>query len=183
MTVSPIGKFAAGGFFIIWLMNKHGVIPDASSTLWRALWNILMQNCYSWWDWIFQHNSDSSAESMTWKHPHSPVKKKFNTVHSPGKVIATVFTPPGSTTGNSKDIQRGYWGKTPGLLATVIILLHDNSWPHNAAATMNHLNFWDCEILPHPPYCPDLALFDFHLFPKKNHLKSQQFHSSEDVQN
>jgi hypothetical protein len=45
---------------------------------------------------------------MTWKHPLSPVKTKYKTVQSPGKVMATVlwdvhgvllvdFTPPGST--------------------------------------------------------------------------------------
>jgi hypothetical protein len=42
---------------------------------------------------------------MTWKHPQFPVKKKFKTVQSPGKVMATDFwdvrlvdfTPPGST--------------------------------------------------------------------------------------
>jgi hypothetical protein len=45
---------------------------------------------------------------MTWKNPHSPVKKNFNTVLSPAKVMAIVFwdvhgvlvvdfTPPGST--------------------------------------------------------------------------------------
>jgi hypothetical protein len=63
---------------------------------------------------------------MTWKHPHSPVKEKFKTVQSPGKVMATVFwdvhgvllvdfTPPGSTickcsclSGNSKETQGGY---------------------------------------------------------------------------
>jgi hypothetical protein len=28
---------------------------------------------------------------MTWKHPHSPVKKIFKTVQSPGKVMATVL--------------------------------------------------------------------------------------------
>jgi hypothetical protein len=28
---------------------------------------------------------------MTWKHPHSPVKKKFKAVQSPGKVMATVL--------------------------------------------------------------------------------------------
>jgi hypothetical protein len=31
------------------------------------------------------------AESMTWKHSHSPVKKKFKTVQSQGKVMAKVF--------------------------------------------------------------------------------------------
>jgi hypothetical protein len=33
--------------------------------------------------------------------------------------------------------------------------LHDSARPHSAAATMNLLNSWGWEILPHPPYCPD----------------------------
>jgi transposase len=50
---------------------------------------------------------------------------------------------------------------------------------------VNLLNSWGWEILPHPPYRPDLAPSDFHLvFPKmKKHLRGQRFHSSEDVQN
>jgi hypothetical protein len=27
--------------------------------------------------WVFHYTPGSKAESMTWKHPHSPVKKKF----------------------------------------------------------------------------------------------------------
>jgi hypothetical protein len=27
--------------------------------------------------WVFHYTPESKAESMTWKHPHSPVKKKF----------------------------------------------------------------------------------------------------------
>jgi transposase len=44
---------------------------------------------------------------------------------------------------------------------------------NSAAATVNLLNSWGWEILPHPPYSPDLAPLDFHLtFPKmKKHLK------------
>jgi hypothetical protein len=41
--------------------------------------------------WVFHYTPESKAESMTWKHPHSPVKKKFKTVQSPGNVMATVF--------------------------------------------------------------------------------------------
>jgi hypothetical protein len=58
--------------------------------------------------WVFHYTPKSKAESMTWKRPQSPVNKKFKTVQSPGKVMATVFwddhgvllvdfTPPGST--------------------------------------------------------------------------------------
>jgi transposase len=65
-----------------------------------------------------------------------------------------------------------------------VLLLHNNAQPHSAAATVNLMNYWNWKILPHPPYSPDLALSDFHLFPKmKKHLRGQRFHSNDDVQN
>jgi len=37
-------------------------------------------------------------------------------------------------------------------------------------------------VLPLPPYSPDLAASDFHLFPKpKEHLKGQRFSCDEEV--
>jgi transposase len=37
-------------------------------------------------------------------------------------------------------------------------------------------------VLPHPPYSPDLAPSDFHLFPKlKEHVKTQHFSCDEQV--
>jgi histone-lysine N-methyltransferase SETMAR len=42
---------------------------------------------------------------------------------------------------------------------------------------MNLLNSWGWEILPHPPYSPDLAPSDFDLFSKmKKHLTGEPFH-------
>ena len=47
-------------------------------------------------------------------------------------------------------------------------MIHDNARPHTAAATQNLITFgW--EQFDHPPYSPDLAPSDFHLF---LHLKS-----------
>jgi histone-lysine N-methyltransferase SETMAR len=65
-----------------------------------------------------------------------------------------------------------------------VLLLHDNARHHSDAATENILKNWGWEILPHPPYSPDLAPLDFHLvFPKmKKHLRGQRFKSSEDIQ-
>jgi hypothetical protein len=40
--------------------------------------------------WVFHYTPESKAESITWKHPHSPVKNKFKTVQSTGKVMAAV---------------------------------------------------------------------------------------------
>ncbi|GBN58695.1 hypothetical protein AVEN_131842-1 [Araneus ventricosus] len=47
-----------------------------------------------------------------------------------------------------------------------IVLLHDNSRPHTAAATPELLDQFGWEIFEHPLYSPDVAPSDFHLFLK-----------------
>jgi hypothetical protein len=41
--------------------------------------------------WVFHYTPGNKADSVSWKHPHTAVKKKVKTVQSPGKGIATVF--------------------------------------------------------------------------------------------
>ncbi len=43
-------------------------------------------------------------------------------------------------------------------------LLHDNAAPHTAKVTKETLEALGFRVLPHPPYSPDLAPSDFHLF-------------------
>jgi hypothetical protein len=149
---------------------------------------------------VFHYTLESKAESVTCKHPHSPVTNKFESVYSPGKVMDTDFwdvhrvllidfTPSGSTINVSayqetvKRLKEATWHNRPGLL-TKEVLLHDSARPHSAATTMNLLKSWGCEILPHPQHSRGLALSDFHLLSKmKKNLRDQRIHSSEDVQN
>lgn len=49
------------------------------------------------------------------------------------------------------------------------ILLHDNARPHSAQLTVQKLNRLGYEILPHPPYSPDISPTDYHFF---KHLDS-----------
>lgn len=57
-----------------------------------------------------------------------------------------------------------------------VYLLHDNARPHVAKLTCAKLMELGWELLPHPPYSPDLAPTDFHLFRSlHNHLKEKQF--------
>nr|CDJ93386.1 Transposase domain containing protein [Haemonchus contortus] len=49
------------------------------------------------------------------------------------------------------------------------ILLHDNARPHVAQLTLRKLMGPGYETLPHPPYSPDLAPTEYHLF---EHLDS-----------
>jgi len=66
--------------------------------------------------------------------------------------------------------------KCQGLLSKGVFLLHDNASPHRAAHTVDTLSALKFEVLKHPPYSPDLAPLDFHLFgPMKEHLRSQKF--------
>ena len=56
------------------------------------------------------------------------------------------------------------------------MLLHDNARPHtaahNTAETLRKLKF---EVMTHPPYSPDLAPSDYHLFgPLRETLRDQE---------
>ncbi|GFV36514.1 putative DD34D transposase [Trichonephila clavipes] len=55
--------------------------------------------------------------------------------------------------------------KWPELVNRRGIVFHqDNAWPH--ASVVTHQNLWKLgwEVLMHPPYSPDLAPSDYHLF-------------------
>ena len=55
-----------------------------------------------------------------------------------------------------------------------IILLHDNARPHVAAPVKTYLEILKWEVLPHPPYSPDIAPSDYHLFRSMTHGLSEQ---------
>jgi hypothetical protein len=41
--------------------------------------------------WLHHYEPESKARSMAWKHPTSPVAKKFRSQPSAGKIMLTVF--------------------------------------------------------------------------------------------
>lgn len=59
-----------------------------------------------------------------------------------------------------------------------IILQHDNARPHVAVPVKNYLEGVNWDILPHPPYSPDIAPSDYHLFRSMTHGLSEQHFSS-----
>jgi histone-lysine N-methyltransferase SETMAR len=68
------------------------------------------------------------------------------------------------------------------MLTFSIVLLHDNSHLHTAFHTQALLENFDWELFDHPPYSPDLALSNYHLFTYlKNWLLSQCFNNNEKV--
>ncbi|UYV67018.1 TMEM62 [Cordylochernes scorpioides] len=45
-----------------------------------------------------------------------------------------------------------------------VILQHDNARPHAAAPVKTYLEMLNWEVLPHPPYSPDIAPSYYYLF-------------------
>lgn len=63
-----------------------------------------------------------------------------------------------------------------------IILHHDNARPHKAVITQEFLEEKGIELMPHPPYSPDLAPCDFWLFRRlKKSLRGKKFRSESEI--
>jgi hypothetical protein len=59
-------------------------------------------------------------------------------------------------------------------------MLHNNAHPHTAAATQVLIATFGWEQFDHPPYSPDLAPRDFHVFLHlKTFLGGRRFHDDE----
>lgn len=59
---------------------------------------------------------------------------------------------------------------------------HDNAPAHRARMTSEKLASLGWELLPHPPYSPDLAPSDYHLFRSlQNHIANMRFNNNEQL--
>ena len=61
-----------------------------------------------------------------------------------------------------------------------LILLHDNVWPHVAWPMLQKLNELGYEVLPDPPYSPDLLSTHYHFF---KFLQGKHFHNQQEAEN
>jgi transposase len=70
------------------------------------------------------------------------------------------------------------------MFAAGVLILHDNERPHASGAVSEILEKYGWQVLPHPPYGPDMSPPDFDLFPKlKKPLREKRFRSIEKVSN
>ena len=78
--------------------------------------------------------------------------------------------------------KKGIQNKRRGHQSKGVILHHDNARPHTAAQTVQTINDLGWELLPRPPYSPDLAPSDFHLLgPLKGFRRGSKFESDDEV--
>ena len=143
--------------------------------------------------WIHHFDPETKQASMQWKHSASPPPKKACVQPSAGKVMLTVFWDECGVIytdylEKGKTITGQYYSnlltnlrqeiklKRRGMLSRGVLLLHDNAPAHSSLAAMDTAGRCGYQILPHPPYSPDLAPSDFFLFPTlKSALRGQHF--------
>ena len=75
-----------------------------------------------------------------------------------------------------KQVRQSIKEKRRGKIRRGIMLHQDNAPVHTSRVAMDAVRECGYELLPHPPYSPDLAPSDFHLFPRlKKHLRGRRF--------
>jgi transposase len=68
------------------------------------------------------------------------------------------------------------------MVTSGVVLIPDNEHQHTAPRTRALLENFNWELFDHPPYNPDLAPSDYHLFTYlKNWLRSQRFNNYEEL--
>ncbi|KAL4121904.1 hypothetical protein QTP88_014324 [Uroleucon formosanum] len=116
--------------------------------------------------WVHHYDPENKRQSMEFHHKTSPAPKKFKIQASAGKVMLTVFW-------DSKACQTKF---NPTFASS---RQRETSLQPCTMTAIESLGF---QVIPHPPYSPDLAPCDFFLFPKlKEHLKGTKFNSDEKV--
>lgn len=149
--------------------------------------------------WVPHFDPESKAESRQWKHPASPPPKKCKVVKSAGKVMVTVFWDAGGVLlvdflEQGRTINGDYYAsllvqlraaiiqKRRGKISKGVRLLQDNAPAHKSRVAVSKAVDCGFELLPHPPYSPDLAPSDYHLFPNmKKQLRGRVFADNEET--
>lgn len=149
--------------------------------------------------WVHHYQPETKEQSKQWKHTSSPTPKKAKVIPSAGKVMASVFwdsqgvilieyLQQGQTvtgqyySGQLRRLREAIKEKRPGMLTRGVLFHQDNAPAHTSVVAMATIHDCGFNLVPHPPYSPDLAPSDFHLFPQlKKALAGRHFRSDDDV--
>jgi hypothetical protein len=91
------------------------------------------------------------------------------------RILFVVLLPQGSTfhagvyCNTLKKFRHAIQNKRRDMFSRGVVMLHDNARPHTATTTQDLFKKFGWEQFDYPPYSPDLAPSDFHVF---LHLKS-----------
>jgi len=103
-------------------------------------------------------------------------------------VIMTDRVPSGTTVTAAyyrqflQKLRRKMHANRPNLLENGFLILHDNARPQRGENVRELLDRYSWEVLPHPPYSPNMSPPDFDLFPKLQiNMRGVRFSTLEDL--
>ncbi|UYV70749.1 hypothetical protein LAZ67_8000463 [Cordylochernes scorpioides] len=150
--------------------------------------------------WVYGYDPETKRQSAEWRGQGEPRPKKSRILKSRNKVLLVAFLdnkgivhheylPAGRLVIKEmylsilRRLREAIRKKRPEKWTNGDwILHHDNARPHTAHLVTSFLAKNGTEILPQPPYSPDIAPNDFFLFPKlKAVLKGSHFDTREDI--
>lgn len=149
--------------------------------------------------WLHHYTPESNRQSAEWTARDEPRPKRAKTQQTAGKVMASVFwdargiifidyLKKGQTINSDyyiallERLQDEIAKKRPHLKKKKVLFHQDNAPCHKSIKTMAKLHELGFELLPHPPYSPDLAPSDFFLFADlKRMLAGKRFRTDEEV--
>ena len=142
--------------------------------------------------WLYHFDLETKQQSMEWQHSGSPHPKKFWVQKSTGKFLSSIFWDQDGILFNclpkGQTINAEYYlSLLVQLMDTLkekhrrkvtkrVLFLRDIALAHRALAIRKKLAYLGFHCLDHPPFSPDLAPSDYHLFPGlKKQLKGHIF--------
>jgi len=150
--------------------------------------------------WLYHYDPETKQQSMEWRHSGSPRPQKIPSANIRWKssrldffsdqdgILPIDYLPKGQTINAEyylslqvqlKDILKE---KRRGKFTKEVMFLHDNVLAHRALVTQKKMAYLGLQYLDHPPYSPDLAPSDYHLYPGlKKQLKVRHFSSDAEV--
>ena len=149
--------------------------------------------------WIHHFTPESNRQSAEWHAAGESRPKRPKTQQLAGKVMASVFwdahgiifidyLQKGQTINSDyyiallERLKDEIAKKRPHMAKKKVLFHQDNAPCHKSMKTMAKLNELGFELLPHPPYSPDLAPSDYWLFADlKKMLRGKRFGSNDEV--
>ncbi|KFD70534.1 hypothetical protein M514_17327 [Trichuris suis] len=143
--------------------------------------------------WIYQYHPESKIQSKQWLPRGSAGPVKFKAERSARKAMATIFWDSdgviltdfleGERTVTAscykailRKLKTALARKRRSKLHLGVLFHQDNAPAHWSRTVRTVLREFRWEVIPRPPYSPDVAPSDFFLFPKlKEHLKGTLF--------
>jgi len=149
--------------------------------------------------WLYNYDLETKQQSMEWRHSGSPRPEIFRVQKSTGKFLASIFWDQDGILlinylPKSQAINAEYYSsllvqlkdilneKRRAKITNGVLFLYDNGPAHRALTTQKKLAYMGFQCLDHPPYSPDLAPSNYHLFPGlKKQLQVRHFSSDKEV--